>query len=165
MGQTWENQLSSPVFNYAVRGLTSRLLEGWRPRVFTTGSNSTLYTLPHSHRYDLLSIVLAGSVTNRIWHRGLGDSATWHSSTLHYQGAPGQYVAEPHGPAQWRFQPTAYWVGEHYFMQSSDIHSIAFSANATVLIVEGPSVANWSTVLHPGPEFTVEDGLFTKDEP
>src|SRR5688572_32902901 len=154
--------LTSPVYNYAARGLTSRLLEGWTPRVFTT-EQATDFTLPHSHRYELLSIVLAGAVTNRLWEpNSLGVPATWFATEIMYRGKPGQYSHLGRGPrTTWSYRSRGYAAGEFYFMTASDVHSIAFSAGACVLLLEGPSEAWSSVVLHNAPTFEVEPGLFT----
>jgi hypothetical protein len=156
-----EPNLVSRINNYAVPGLTSRLLEGWRPRVFTT-ERSTRFTWPHSHRYDLLSIVLEGVVLNRLWHPG--TLLPRYRSTLRYDGAPGQYTAVPGAPSRWFYSEGQYFSGQHYFMTHDDIHSIAFGAKTTVLILEGPPVSDTSVILHDEPIFQVEEGLFERGE-
>lgn len=165
MNRYLEQRLSSPVYNYATQGLTSRLLAGWQPRMFTT-DGGTDFTLPHSHRYDFLSIVLEGSVVNRIWTSGhFSNGRELYESTLEYRGKPGEYTAEtdPYGPRIWSHQAKRYERGQCYFMTSNEIHSIAFAPGSEVLILEGPTIRDRSVVLHPGPEFVVDAGLFTTD--
>lgn len=161
--------LTSRIRNYAVPDLTSRLLEGWTPRVFTVeGYQHTAFTLPHSHRYNLLSIVLAGHVYNRIWfkYRGRGiDPGDRHCTRLTYAGEPGKYATAPESYEQWACRGACYRWGEAYYMAHTDVHSIQFSPDACVLILESPPVSDSSIVLHREPRFVVDPGLFVRDDP
>lgn len=149
-----EDVASSHLQNYAgVPGLQSALIGGpshGKVRLFHATREPSVEITPHSHRFNLLSIVLQGSVTNTQWHRAIesetcGDE--FAALKLLYAGEPGAYEHEPIGISRYYHVSRVHKAGEAYFMRATDIHSIRFSKGAVVLLIEGPTVSDSSVIL------------------
>lgn len=164
--------------NYIVPGLVSTLI-GEDPhasskiRLFRNTRVQDEFITPHSHRFDLACMVLQGSAENTIFtavpyvgHTSEMYSDEYQVSKLVYDGYPGKYdkadtVVQRHA----RFAKT-YQPGQWYFMKFEEIHSIKFSKDAIVLIFEGDSKTDTTTILEPRVNgktirtFKVEDWMF-----
>lgn len=140
----------SPVANYVIPGLTSRLIG--HPDRYGTHGTIRLFECerdhqenitPHSHRFDLQCWVLAGSVMNRLWKQ-VGDSYPnadlYELSELQYK-AMGDYKTYPVEQKRYIYEDQTYVAGDCYSMKASEIHSIKFSRGAKVLLFEGKSYA------------------------
>lgn len=164
------------IHNYIVPGLTSMMLaedpnhDGQKVRLFHSARNHQEHITPHSHRFDLACCVLAGSVVNSIWCKRTGSTGAdeFQATSLTYKGEPGQYDRADAGRAFWGKKETTYHPSDWYFMRHSDVHSIQFSRDALVLIIEGPSLTDTTTIIEPVvndvvvPTFKVEDWMFQK---
>lgn len=145
---------NNPLGNYAgIPGLTSSLLGGPGPghgsvRMFDCSRFHRESLVPHSHRFDVLCLVLRGYVVNHIWTERPGDSFVATEYT--YMGAPGYLQpGQVSEPASYAAVGTRYDAGEFYSMKAAEIHSIEFSRDACVLFFEGPQVTSEVTVLEP----------------
>jgi hypothetical protein len=164
--------------NYIVPGLVSTLIGEDRHasakiRIFRNTRTQDEFITPHSHRFDLACMVLQGSVENTIFMPVPYPNVTsdiysdeYQVSRLIYEGSPGKYdkadaVVQRFG----RFVNT-YKAGQWYFLKFDEIHSIKFSKDAIVLIFEGDSKTDTTTVLEPHVNsktirtFKVEDWMF-----
>jgi hypothetical protein len=154
----------SPIQNYIVPGLKSYMIGNEGPngciRLFVASREQLVAIAPHNHRYDLVSRVLQGRVLNRIWTAYTGalrDPAAdyYVARKLTYKGAPGQYDTEDGDTALYTSSTRIYSAsGENsqtaqYSMSHKDIHSIQFSKDAAVLVMQGPDVSASSIVLLP----------------
>lgn len=154
----------SPIRNYALPGLTSKLLS--RVRLFECDRDHQEEITPHSHRFDFVALVLAGEVRNRLWSPSGGD--LFHAQTLHYEGACGKYRRESGEIERWRYHDDLYGEGDSYEMGHAEVHSIHFSRGARVLFFEGPTVCDSSIILEPHvdgetiPTFRVEPWMFRR---
>lgn len=159
--------------NYILPGLSSTLLSGAdvNVRMFKNSRPSDGVITPHSHRFSLGCCVMQGEVTN--WIYLLGDSgfsgqAEYQATTLRYDGKPGHYEFGSSEFRHYRRYGQRFVAGEWYFMRHTDIHSIEFSQDARVLIIEGPDVSNETTILEPVvngkvvPTFEVKPWMFQK---
>lgn len=143
--------------NYAVPGLNSQLIGGngfGQVRLFTCERDHLEPIVPHSHRYDFQCLVLAGSVTNLTWRRGVStEDGDFFAKSEIVMRSMGKYsrVESPTGPdvARWRYTKLRYESGQVYSMKADDIHSIFFSRGAAVLFFEGPQIRKKSFVLEP----------------
>lgn len=149
-----QSMCNSKLGNYAgIPGLTSSLLGGpehGKVRLFDCSRAHQESLVPHSHRFDVMCLVLCGYVDNHIWRRsGHGDE--FMPTRLSYQGTPGshQRVTEGLEPARYVRDTTRYDHGEFYNMKATDIHSIDFSRDAVVLFFEGPEVSADTVILEP----------------
>ena len=164
----------SPIYNYAIPGLTSWLIGAPSKhgcvRMFQCDRMHPEAITPHSHRFDFDCLVLDGAVTNHRWVRseipGIGDE--YAESTLHYRGKPGQYDVEVGGSSRWYTESLTYGPGECYGMAAAEVQSINFSRGARVLFFEGPTVSDTSVVLEPVcngvrvPTFSTEPWMFKR---
>lgn len=165
----------SPVTNYVVPGLTSYMIgapsEHGCVRMFHSEREHQECLTPHSHRFDLQSWVIQGSVTNIIW-TPTGDEDTgadlFQTTVLEYEGSIGSYKKTKGGVGKWRAAPKRYLEGECYQMKAEEVHSIRFSRGAILVIFEGAQVSNSSMIIEPYvddllvPTFKVEDWMFRK---
>lgn len=165
----------SPLRNYAgIPGLTSWAIGGMGTpgagmvRMMECSREHHENIIPHSHRFDLHCIVLAGSVRNVLWEKRLaGDS--YRMSELR-ASKPGLYVFSQHEDSgqvdKWQAYETKYETGAEYHMKARQVHSIYFSRGAVVLFFEGPQVSAESIILEPFidgevvPTFKVEPWMF-----
>lgn len=172
----------SPLHNYAIPGLTSWII-GANPdparggvRLFECSRAHHEPIIPHSHRFDFQCVVLAGEVTNVVWHRVCDedidlDDDTYVISTLHYNGEPGTYTPGKHRVTGF-FRPRRhhYAEGDEYSMKHDEIHSIYFSKGSAVLFFEGPRITGSTQILEPlvdgvrVPTFKVEPWMFRKGD-
>lgn len=164
--------------NYIVPGLVSTLI-GEDPhasakiRMFRNTRVQDEFITPHSHRFDLACMVMQGSVENTIFeavpypnHHSETYSDEYQASRLLYEGNPGKYdKADTVVQRYSRFDNT-YKPGQWYFLKFDQIHSIKFSKDAIVLVFEGDSKTDTTTVLEPRVNgstirtFKVEDWMF-----
>ena len=157
----------STLLNYIVPGLSSSLLTDGVVRLFEASREQHGDIVPHSHRFDFTCLVLRGRVTNRIWKPD-AKGECYQSSTLAYNGAPGDYAIERDEVGAWSYRDNFFTAGEWYTMEADQIHSITFSADATVLFFEGPTIRPGTTILEPVvagrrvDTFKVEDWMFLK---
>lgn len=168
----------SPIYNYALPGLTSWLIgersRGGCVRLFQSDREQYEAITPHSHRFDFDCVVLEGEVINHTWSvspvPNIGD--TYLASELVYGDEPGKYkeVIVGRTPQHWLRASQMYRRGECYGARHSAIHSIQFSRGARVLFFEGPQVANRSTILEPWcngrlvPTFGTLPWMFRQDD-
>ena len=144
---------NSRLGNYAgIPGLSSFFVGGpehGRVRLFDCSRAHEENIVPHSHRFDVLCLVLRGSVENHLWHLSPnGDLFT--ATELRYTGTPDHLErGVTHPAARYRRQSTRYVHGDLYNMKASDIHSIAFSRDALVLFFEGPEKTAETLILEP----------------
>lgn len=174
----------SPVRNYVIPGLTSWLIGGRGPqgqvvRLFECERNHIEGIVPHSHRFDLHSIVVDGEVTNRLWvTRAISPGSRVEygedcyqilKQTLVDDGSMGNYSLEKGAIVAAKAYNSTYAAGDSYFMKSDEIHDISFSKGAAVLVFEGPQVTRESLVLQPRvdntmvPTLKVEPWMFKRD--
>jgi hypothetical protein len=146
----------SPIRNYAIPGLTSSLIGAPSPagtvRLFQNARDHQEPIVPHSHRFDFMCWVLAGSVRNRVWTEAYYEDRAfdfYQSSKLIYGGKAGAYEQVAGDVARWRYKDAEYSKGECYSMKADGVHSIYFSRGAIVLFFEGPNISNESVVLEP----------------
>jgi hypothetical protein len=163
--------LHSPVRNYVIPGLTSWLVASSQRgtiRLFSSERNHQQPIAPHSHRFDFTSVVLRGQVTNVTWVPVSAGGDLFQETTLKYDGDIGKYTRTPALQRRWEFSGTTYQAGESYTMQYHEVHSVHFSRGALLLIAEGPTVTDESTVLDPVvdgqviPTSRVEDWMFQR---
>lgn len=167
----------SRINNYILPGLSSIMLSGGDSviRMFENTRNQVGTITPHSHRFDLACCVLRGEVHNSLYLEEVNPPIVGHpideyeASTLTYLGEPGHYGKKRGRVGRWRKYPTKYSMGQWYFMKAAEIHSIEFSSNARVLVIEGPDTTNETTILEPYvngkvvPTFRVEGWMFQKE--
>lgn len=159
----------STLRNYVIPGLDSSLLKAGKVRVFECSREHQEQITPHSHRFDILCIVLKGSVTNILWENN-PDGDLYQVTNLEYGGAPGEYTEYPQGNKTLAPRKNKYKVGDTYSMSYRDIHSIQFSKGAVVLFLEGEDKTQVTQILEPMvngnviPTFKVEPYMFLKDK-
>ena len=163
--------------NYIVPGLTSALLaedpnhDGQKVRIFHSERQHQERITPHSHRFDLACCVMRGTVTNTLWQKAPSPykADEYQASVLEYLGEPGCYDRKKGESAFYRAESTVYKEADWYFMSHKEIHSIEFSRDAIVLVIEGPSMTTDSTILEPVvngevvPTFQLQGWMFKKD--
>lgn len=164
----------NPVSNYVIPGLTSSLigdghLKG-RVRMFEQSRTHEEPIVPHSHRFDFVCLVLAGSVKNRIWSVSMLKTADHYMCTTlrHMNVGFGtqEKITKTQKAGQYSFEEWEFRAGQFYEMTHDQIHSIYFSKGAKVLFFEGPQKADHSVVLEPIvdgnviPTFRVDDWMF-----
>jgi hypothetical protein len=137
------------IHNYATVGLSSHLIPEGAVRLFEAERETTEFITPHSHRFDFVCVVLAGSVTNTTFERlPLHEAEDWVPRKL--KGHLGNYkLTEPSHPAQYIRATKTYSRGAFYGMLHNEIHTIHFSKGAKVLFFEGPDVTTETTILEP----------------
>jgi hypothetical protein len=166
----------SPVTNYVVPGLTSYMIgapsEHGCVRMFHSEREHQECLTPHSHRFDLQSWVIQGSVTNIIWTPAADDDEgadMFQTTMLEYKGDIGNYTKVEGGVGKWKPNAKRYMEGNCYSMKAEEVHSIRFSRGAIVVIFEGRKVSDSSIIIEPYvdsqlvPVFKVEDWMFRKD--
>lgn len=147
-----QTMTSSRISNYAIAGLTSELLTEGTVRLFSMENVQMSMITPHSHRFNLASYVLQGSVENTIWNDQAEPASMGHLmavSKQEYSGVPGKYSFTYQREGKFTRSVAEYRAGEFYYMSATEIHSIEFSPNAVVLIFEGPPRFGFSTILEP----------------
>lgn len=158
---------SHTIHNYALPGLSSSLLTKGKLRLFEASRHTRELIVPHSHRFDFLSIVLDGSVDNTLYVQSSSGYGDCFAASILSGSGLGEY--DRRGGAtvnRYVVDTQTYSAGTEYFMRSYEIHSITFSKDAKVLIIEGPQVSNTSVILEPYvngkhiPTFKVEDWMF-----
>jgi hypothetical protein len=149
---------SGSLDNYIVPGLVSSLLgraEG-NVRLFEASRMQRSEIAPHTHRYDFVAMVLQGHVLNTRYREIGNDESNgpgtekWMALKQTYGGQPGSYpLSQAAGVCDLTPMITRYSAGEIYEMRSEEIHSIVFSQNAVVLMLEGPQLKATSVVYVP----------------
>lgn len=143
----------SAIRNYAIAGLTSRILNEGTVRLFTMENIQMTNIVPHSHRYDLACLVLKGSVQNIIWsERQPEDNDPGYRMSVSeqiYLGTPGSYEVNELSQKRCTIKNSVYTEGQFYCMTAEEIHSINFSHDAEVLIFQGPERFKSSVILEP----------------
>lgn len=167
----------SHLHNYIVPGLSSSLIaeagdgidSTHKVRLFTNSRTQEMPITPHSHRFDLACVVLHGSVENTIYDKQgvkLNCSDEFMASSLVYGGNPGEYTRKVGESGHYTRYTNRYEVGQWYFMSHDRIHSITFSKDAMVLVFEGDTKTDTTTILEPFVDgkrvetFKVEDWMF-----
>ena len=144
---------NSRLGNYAgIPGLSSFLVGGpehGKVRLFDCSRAHEENIVPHSHRFDVLCLVLRGAVENHLWD--LSPFGNFFTATeMRYTGKPGHLErGTAHPAARYSRQSTRYVHGDFYSMKASEIHSITFSRDALVLFFEGPEQTSETLILEP----------------
>lgn len=146
----------SHLYNCVIPGLTSSLIgmpaSQGAVRLFDNERDHEESIVPHSHRYDFTALVLRGSVVQKSWTLSKStDGDLFTTRTLIYNNeGPGSYtMGEDIGPNRWARKVHGVSVGEWYGMKADEVHSIAFSRHARVLVFEGPQRFPSSIMLEP----------------
>lgn len=157
--------------NYVSPGLTSDLVELGNVRMFTNTRPQEQFITPHSHRFNFAACVLRGEVENTVYSFDdpTGNKAAkYQASILVYGDEPGKYEIQDGFSKYYSQRTKTYKLGDWYFMNYRDIHSIKFSHDAQVLMLEGKSITRRTTILQPVvndqvvPTFRVEPWMFKK---
>lgn len=171
-----EPMLNNRLGNYIAPGLTSYLVGGGeygKVRLFKASRLTRDVITPHSHRFDFTCLVLAGSATNTLYVPGIkGDE--WCLSTIDQVcGANGlrDYVhTREAAPTRLERRTAVYGPEQIYSMTHDEIHSIEFSADASVIFFEGPQIVMRSSMIEPWvdgkcvPTFETKDWMFAAGE-
>ncbi len=169
------------IANYIIPGLDSYLFKKGNVRLFECSREHQESVVPHSHRFDLVCIVLTGYVTNIMWTEDFMDGAQqrddceydlFQSSYIEKKACYsfGQYQKKKDCSARWRKTSTRFDSGDVYILKYNEIHSINFSKGAKVLIIEGEERCSKSRVLEPIvdgkviPTFEVKDWMFQEGD-
>lgn len=148
---------NSGLVNYAgIPGISSHLIGGpkhGKVRLFQNSREQRTEITPHSHRFDLLCLVLRGEVVNQLWKQAPDDchrADKYVASLMLYEGGPGELVRTETLPAYaYACTEELYECGQFYSMRAHEIHSIRFSRDAVVLFFEGPEVTAETMILEP----------------
>lgn len=153
------------VSNYVVPGLDSVLLENSKTRLFEATRTQQAFVTPHTHRYNLFSVVLQGWATNTIYEPATCGERFAKSSI----GAE-EFEYEPDTIGKIGFynpETKTHRQGESFYLTYNQIHTIEFSKDALVLIVESPEIKTPQFILQPVNHkgdildiFTVKDWMF-----
>lgn len=143
--------------NYVSPGLSSTLLSEGKFRIFENTRKQEYFITPHSHRYDLLSIVLKGVVTNTIYkhhsipekYLGIQKLEKYAISSIKPKGEFGKYEEKFQYVSTFARCTNRYGVGDAYHMRDDEIHTINFSEDAVVLLIESPEKTDTSLILQP----------------
>lgn len=145
--------------NYIVPGVSSHMLTetavGGKIRMFKASRTQMQYVTPHSHRFNLTSIVLRGWVRNTIFHHKHDMQKADHKhcetflETEMVYNKLGQYKSAGSSEQEYIAETNTYEKGQMYSMAYHMIHSIEFSKDAEVLIIESPDKANGNRILEP----------------
>ena len=104
---------------------------------------------PHSHRRDLLFVVLEGVVHNELY---ISDDSgpEYLVRKIKYEGHPGKYSSD-NEEVRGRFRSVRYSfnAGDRFRMLANEIHSIYFNKGAKLLRVSGPELIATSLQLIP----------------
>lgn len=141
--------------NYILPGMQSSLIgegkNGGKVRMFVSTYYNHGFVTPHSHKFNLLSYVVRGSVVNTLYiNKYFSPSFEFIKSKVEYKGAVGEY-STPFDDEKvvCSLIENTYEAGEWYYMEADEIHSIKFSNDAIVLIFEGPTLKNYNYILQP----------------
>lgn len=170
------SMLNSRIGNYVIPGLSSSLVGGegrGMVRMFECSRDHEESITAHSHRFDLLCIVLRGKVWNTTWTKANSndeEADEYHAVSLDYLGDVGEYRRVGREVSCWKWQTHQYKQGDEYFMKADEVHSICFSRGAKVLCFEGPTVSDKSIALLPYVDgetidtMTVQPWMFKKEK-
>lgn len=142
-----KSYIGKVVPNYIVPGLTSSLVGGVTPRMFSMTRPQELFVAPHNHRYDFACYVLRGRVVN-VMYEPTADLRAPEYAVTRYDRERGQ-LAEEVTRARFLAVLTEYGEGSWYGMGRSEFHSIGFDQGTEVLFLEGPSLKEETYVLEP----------------
>jgi hypothetical protein len=113
-------------------------------RCFVATREQEHFVIPHTHRYDFAAYVLQGSVDQILYEKS--PAGEWYAISDVERGAEPQ---QPHTEARFTRRQRVYNTGEWYAMLAKEFHSIKFSRDATVLILEGAEESEFSQILEP----------------
>lgn len=140
------------VRNYVAPGLDSHMFTGAKLRMFVNTRPQEYFITPHSHRYDLFSVVLSGTVKNTMYTALGPEEEHGDRYAVSVIRPDGRFkyirVGEPNVSRFHRWSEE-YGQGDHYIIEHGAIHSIEFSDGAEVLLLESPSKAEKSVILEP----------------
>ena len=163
----------SPIRNYVVPGVTSWLIghphKNGCTRMFTCDRDHFEPVIPHSHRFNMLSVVLKGEVMNLTWNIESSEDL-YAKVTQKYWGNPGEYSFEGSDTNRWVPKSAHYAAWESYYIPHKQIHSIFFSKNSEVLVFEDPELSETSSILLPVVDdeivntFKIESWMFKKGD-
>lgn len=164
-----KNNVSSKIENYVVPALSSLMIGDAKIRIFEANRDQEYFVTPHSHRYDLFSLVLKGSVKNTIYSHADGVEEAEEYAVSFIEESGFDYLVKYSHNAKYLKENRFYEEGQGYFMPADFIHTIKFSKDAVVLIFEGKQLQKGSTVLQPVdasgniiPTMKVEPWMFNK---
>ena len=147
----------SRVKNYIVPDVTSMLVGSddgsqGRVRIFDSRRDQDMLVTPHSHRFDLWSYVVEGSVENTIYAQArVGETGDMYKKVYQkFGGEIGEFEVSSEMPKQ-RYNKfvNTYNRGDSYFMEYDQIHTIKFSRDTVLLIIEGKPKSSNNAVLFP----------------
>lgn len=169
----------SPIKNYVVPGLTSWLITQPGPngcmRLFTASRSQTHFVTPHNHRYDFTAFVIQGYVVNTIYrlikeedeNDEMSDAERFAVCDLH-KDFTGVFAVEQKESAMFVPEESEYHQGSSYSMRYEQFHTIEFSKDAIVLVIESEQKSGISEILQPVvdgvmiPTFKVEPWMYQK---
>lgn len=172
-----QSMQSSELRNYIVPGLSSWLVSDdmrhGNVRLFRNEREQLQTITPHSHRYDFAACVIRGHALNTIWRTPMDhemrNADMFIRTEVIYEGEPGNYrYVSNHDPFKYVADSTVYQPGDWYYMKRNEIHSIAFSRDALVLFLEGPTTGDHSYMLEPFQDgkhlrtMRIEDWMFKR---
>jgi quercetin dioxygenase-like cupin family protein len=158
----------SLIKNYVIAGLESYLVgePEKRQRILSMTRDQVDFITPHSHRFDLVTQVLKGKVTNILFE--LSPYDLYAESILKYEGKPGNYTKRFYGYKGYKQNKYEYKEGDFYSMPHWAIHSIVFEKGTEILITESKQITNESVILEPFSggkhvnNFNIPNNLFIK---
>jgi len=146
-----EQMKGQSIDNYIVAGLNSSMIDNGKVRLFSASRNQRQEITPHSHTYDLLSIVLRGKVENFMWIEADDDTSgeSFLLSEIVKTKEFGEYDKKEVDVSNYYSLKSSYIAGDIYHINEGEIHSIKFSKDAIVLLFESEEKLNCSEVLEP----------------
>lgn len=145
--------------NYIIPGVSSEILcetaVGGKIRIFKASRTQMQYVTPHSHRFNITTIVLQGWIRNTVFHHTSNPeeegAEEYQESVLTYDGVAGEYDCKKlkNKTEYYVAETVKYTQGQIYTMAHHNVHSIAFSKDAEVLIIESPQKEPKSIIIEP----------------
>jgi hypothetical protein len=143
--------------NYISPGLNSYLLGSDKDRqlgllrMFENTREQEFFITPHNHRFNFACCVLQGFVTNTVYH--LSDDTEPAGRSMPYRTSEyfkATKTTEVVQSTRWYYRiNNRYEVGDWYYMQHQQFHTIHFSHDALVLFLEGCHITDTSYILEP----------------
>ena len=159
----------STISNYVAPGLESVSLgrsNGFHVRMFHMTAHQMMHITPHSHRFNLLSFVMAGEVEHHVYEKVAGGyenrPIAYTLAILSQKGKFGEYETELYSNGMFFRYEAVHKAGGSYFLSADEYHSLIFSKGARVLVIEGPEV-NEPKILVPLVKGAACSTLFTAD--
>lgn len=150
--QVLDTTKDNEVLNYIVPGLSSFLCSKGNIRIFENTRRQEHFITPHDHRYDLLCLVLQGSVINHTYKpegKFDYDQVDEYAISILRTKEQFKYTREYSDKGNFCRQSESYEKGDWYFISHEDIHSIVFSHTAKVLVFESAPIDKNITILEP----------------